>query len=100
MYRAGFIPSLEKERWREAPGWFEAAILQLRSDSCMVPNDPGRRTAGAGEREWEGIYCALPKPLVYFSGSTFIDDEEVLRRLRALNRERADPRTHYHINPA
>ncbi len=33
MYRAGFIPSLDKEGWREAPGWFEAAISQLRSDS-------------------------------------------------------------------
>ena len=33
MCRAGFIPSLDKEGWREAPGWFEAAIPQLRSDS-------------------------------------------------------------------
>jgi hypothetical protein len=33
MDRAGFIPSLDKEGWREAPGWFEAAIPQLRSDS-------------------------------------------------------------------
>jgi hypothetical protein len=33
MDRAGFIPSLAKEGWREAPGWFEAAIPQLRSDS-------------------------------------------------------------------
>jgi hypothetical protein len=24
------FPSLEKEGWREAPGWFEAAIPQLR----------------------------------------------------------------------
>ncbi len=35
MYRAGFIPSLDKEGWREAPGWFEAAIPQLRSDSYI-----------------------------------------------------------------
>ena len=27
-----FFPSLSKEGWREAPGWFEAAIPQLRSD--------------------------------------------------------------------
>ncbi len=38
MDRAGLIPSLAKEGWREAPGWFEAAILQLRSDfySCFI----------------------------------------------------------------
>ena len=35
MYRAGFIPSLDKEGWREAPGWFEAAIPQLRPDSYI-----------------------------------------------------------------
>jgi hypothetical protein len=35
MYRAGFIPSLDKEGWREAPGWFEAAIPQLKADSSM-----------------------------------------------------------------
>ena len=44
MYRAGFIPSLDKEGWREAPGWFEAAILQLRSDfyssATAIPESP------------------------------------------------------------
>ena len=33
MYRAGVIPSLDKEGWRDAPGWFDAGIPQLRSDS-------------------------------------------------------------------
>jgi hypothetical protein len=28
---------LDKEGWREAPGWFEAAIPQLRSDSYRYP---------------------------------------------------------------
>jgi len=36
MYRAGFIPSLDKEGWREAPGWFKAAIPQLTSDSYIT----------------------------------------------------------------
>jgi hypothetical protein len=27
------FPSLDKEGWREAPGWFDAVIPQLRSDS-------------------------------------------------------------------
>ena len=36
MYRADFIPSLDKEGWREAPGWFEAAIQQLKPDSGRV----------------------------------------------------------------
>ncbi len=35
MDRAGFVPSLAKEGWREAPGWFEAVIPQLRSDSYI-----------------------------------------------------------------
>ena len=37
MDRAGLIPSLAKEGWREAPGWFEAAIPQLRVDSYIYP---------------------------------------------------------------
>jgi hypothetical protein len=37
MYRAGVIPSLDKEGWREAPGWFDARIPQLRSDSYSDP---------------------------------------------------------------
>ena len=29
----GFFPALDKAGWREAPGWFEAVIPQLKSDS-------------------------------------------------------------------
>jgi hypothetical protein len=39
MYRADFIPSLDKEGWREAPGWFEATIPQLRSDSYSAERE-------------------------------------------------------------
>jgi hypothetical protein len=35
MHRAGFIPSLAKDGWREAPGWFDAGIPQLRLDSYV-----------------------------------------------------------------
>jgi hypothetical protein len=32
------FPSLDKEGWREAPGWFEAAIPQLTSDAYILPS--------------------------------------------------------------
>ena len=50
MYRAGFIPSLDKEGWREAPGWFEAAIPQLRSDSYIAGKFRGEKFAGPKKR--------------------------------------------------
>jgi hypothetical protein len=52
MYRAGFIPSLDKEGWREAPGWFEAAIPQLRSDSYS--GEPRSRRHGAPQTSAAG----------------------------------------------
>jgi hypothetical protein len=30
--RSGFLPSLDKEGWREAPGWFDAAVPPLRPE--------------------------------------------------------------------
>ncbi|MDQ5908567.1 MAG: hypothetical protein QG599_658 [Pseudomonadota bacterium] len=43
MYRAGVIPSLDKEGWREAPGWFEAAIPQLIEDRHICITFTGNR---------------------------------------------------------
>jgi len=36
MYRAGVIPSLDKEGWREAPGWFDAGIPQLVQETYIA----------------------------------------------------------------
>ncbi len=59
MYRAGFIPSLDKEGWREAPGWFEAAIPQLKADSYMPPADNHWQSVRSRQRGSGRWFCTI-----------------------------------------
>jgi hypothetical protein len=54
MYRAGFIPSLDKEGWpRQGPGWFapqRGEIPQLQPDAYTCSHsDPATGCAPTGD---------------------------------------------------